>query len=94
VSVIPDRVVAAIAEGGKPGGGGKPGKNPAPEVVPSGVERIGASGLTFDGSGVAVVVAAGNDAAVEVTQCVPAAYSYDGEREGVVSAVSALNAAP
>ncbi|HUT22718.1 MAG TPA: S8 family serine peptidase [Sumerlaeia bacterium] len=52
VSVVPDRVVAAIAKGGIPG---KPNKNPT-EVVPSGVARIGATGLTFDGSGIGVAV--------------------------------------
>jgi subtilisin family serine protease len=48
--VIQDREVFAI---GKPGGGGT---IPAPQVIPAGVERIGAVGLPYTGAGVGVAV--------------------------------------
>jgi subtilisin len=52
VSIVPDRVVEAI---GKPGGGGGGGST---QVVPAGVQRIGAApgSVAFTGSGVGVAV--------------------------------------
>src|SRR5262245_916933 len=54
-AVIPDRSVQAYPRGGKPGGGGGSG----PQVVPAGVQRIGAAPgilpVTGQGVGVAIV---------------------------------------
>jgi subtilisin len=55
-AVIPDRAVQAYAKGGKPGGGGG---GSGPQVVPAGVQRIGAAPghlpVTGNGIGVAIV---------------------------------------
>lgn len=58
LQIVPDRVVAAIADPtapkkGKPGGGG-----PAPQVIPAGVARVGADRVwgTVTGLGVGVAV--------------------------------------
>lgn len=48
-AVIPDRVVSAL---GKPGGGG----GGAGQVVPAGVQRIGANNVAYTGDGVGVAV--------------------------------------
>jgi len=59
VALIPDRPVHAIAKPKNPGGGkGKKDGGGSGEVVPSGVERIGAApgALTVTGSGVGVAI--------------------------------------
>lgn len=50
--LIPDRRVTAIAKPDKGGGG----SGPPPQVVPEGVKRIGADGLTNTGIGVGVAI--------------------------------------
>lgn len=53
VAVIPDRLVAILEKPqGKPGGGG----GNAGQVVPAGVQRIGADTVTHDGSGIGVAI--------------------------------------
>lgn len=75
--VVVDREVSAI---GKPAGGGG-GGTPPPQVVPAGVQRIGAVALPYTGEGVGVAVV---DTGIDITNAdlLVGAQSY--------SAVSAL----
>lgn len=54
-ALIPDRPVHAIVKPDNPGGG-KPGSGGSSQVVPEGVQRIGAVGLSVTGSGVGVAI--------------------------------------
>src|SRR5262245_25150103 len=84
-SVIPDYPVFAsqyghAVKGNHPGGGGTPPPPPAPQVLPVGVQRVGAPTSTSNGQGIGVaIVDTGVDSAHADLAPVAASYNaFDG----------------
>jgi len=88
--VIVDREVEAL---GKPTGGG----SSATQVIPAGIQRIGAVGFAYTGAGVGVAVVDTGIDLSNVNLAAPyssptASYTFDGDLEGILNVGGALSA--